>query len=157
MVTLHGKPLLRRKRPRPEAEMDITPMIDCTFLLLIFFLVTSVMKAQAPLDLPQARHGGAVVEKDAVILTVALGPDGRAHVYQGHSADAASELTAAGPAELEEAITLYVEQQANTTPRKRYVLIRAEGRVKQRDVDRVERAASQADVEQLFVAVHEIR
>jgi len=157
MFSLRDKLRLRRRRPREEAEMDITPMIDCTFLLLIFFLVTSVMKAQAPLDLPKARHGSVVVERDAVILTIALGADGQPHVYQGHSRDAAQELTGSTSAEQEEAIARYVEREANTTPPKRNVLIRAERGLKQRDVDRVQRAAAQANVDQLYVAVLEIR
>ena len=157
MLSLRGKLLLRRKRPREEAEIDIAPMIDCTFLLLIFFLVTSVMKAQAPLDLPQARHGGAVVERDAVILTIVRGADGRPHVYQGTSRDSSAEIVGATAAGQEEAIARYVEQQANTVPPKRNVLIRAEKGLKHRDVDRVQRAASQAEVEQLYVAVVEAR
>jgi hypothetical protein len=53
----------------------------------------------------------------------------------------------------EEAITRYVEQQANAPPRKHHVLIKAERGLKHRDVARVQRAASKAEVEQLYVAV----
>jgi biopolymer transport protein ExbD len=146
--------LSRRRRPQEEAEMDITPMIDCTFLLLIFFLVTSRMKAQAPLDLPAARHGGAVSERDAIILTVAkAGED--VHVFRGNSTNAADRITGADPAEEEDAIRRYVEQQATTAPPKQNVLIKAERGLKHRDVARVQRAASRANVEQLYVAVRE--
>jgi biopolymer transport protein ExbD len=153
-----GKPLktlLKRKRPIEEAEMDITPMIDCTFLLLIFFLVTSRMKAEAPLQLPKARHGSVVVEKEAVILTLVKGPSGAAQIYKGNSADPASLVEGSTPVEQEEAITRYVEQQAAGVPPKRNVLIKAERGLKHRDVARVERAASDADVQQLYVAVVE--
>ena len=147
-----SKLLIRRKRPIEEAEMDITPMIDCTFLLLIFFLVTSRMKAEAPVELPKARHGLSVMEKDAVILTVVKGEGEQAAVYKGNSTDPAERIDG-DVAQQEEEIARYVEQQANTSPPKRYVLIKAEGSIKQRDVARVERAAAQADVEQLYVAV----
>ncbi len=45
------------RRPLEDAEMDITPMIDITFLLLIFFLVASRLDEDAPVELPTARYG----------------------------------------------------------------------------------------------------
>ncbi|MBI3469577.1 MAG: biopolymer transporter ExbD [Planctomycetes bacterium] len=38
---------------RIDDEMDMTPMIDCVFLLLIFFLVTSAFALQKSLLMPQ--------------------------------------------------------------------------------------------------------
>lgn len=35
-----------KRAPRQEAEMDMTPMVDVTFLLLIFFMVTASFKLQ---------------------------------------------------------------------------------------------------------------
>lgn len=35
-----------KRAPREEAEMDMTPMVDVTFLLLIFFMVTASFKLQ---------------------------------------------------------------------------------------------------------------
>jgi biopolymer transport protein TolR len=147
--------LRRRKRGLEEAEMDITPMIDCTFLLLIFFLVTSRMRTQVPLDLPKARHGAVVSERDSVILTVIKGSGDAAEVYRGNSSDPADRLAGNNPVEQEEAITRYVEQQASSVPPKRYVLIKAERGLKHREVSGVQRAASRADVEGLYVAVVE--
>jgi biopolymer transport protein ExbD len=147
--------LLRRKRPLEEGEMDITPMIDCTFLLLIFFLVTSRMKAQAPLDLPKARHGAVVSERDAVILTVVKGNGERAQVFRGNGTAPADRISADSPVEEEDAITRYVEQQATASPAKHHVLVKAERGLKHREVSRVQRAASRAEVEQLYVAVVE--
>ena len=48
-----------RKRGE-EAELDITPMIDVTFLLLIFFMVTSTMQGKPDLDVPPVKHGVGV-------------------------------------------------------------------------------------------------
>ena len=41
-----------------EASFDITPLIDCVFLLLIFFMVTSVFKnpARLTMELPFAEN-----------------------------------------------------------------------------------------------------
>ena len=51
-------PLLKRKESFIEAEegFNITPLIDCVFLLLIFFMVTTVFKnpAQLKMTLPDA-------------------------------------------------------------------------------------------------------
>ena len=154
-MALPGRDILRRRRAAEDAEMDITPMIDCTFLLLIFFLVTSNMKAEAPIELPPARHGGAVVTQDSVILTVAKGEGSLALIYKGDTTSPDQLLEGANPVEQEEALTRYVEQQANTSPPKRYVLIKGAKGVKHREVARVAKAASQADVEQLYVAVLE--
>jgi biopolymer transport protein ExbD len=147
--------LSRRRRPQEEAEMDITPMIDCTFLLLIFFLVTSRMKAQAPLELPKARHGSVVAERDSVILTVAKGAGETAQVFRGTSTAPADRIAGDNPLDEEEAITRYVEQQASTAPPKHHVLIKAERGLKHRDVARVQQAASRAAIDQLYVAVME--
>jgi biopolymer transport protein ExbD len=147
--------LMRRRRPAEEAEMDITPMIDCTFLLLIFFLVTSRMNAETPIELPPARHGGAVVMKESIIITVAKGEGAEALIYKGDTTNPDQLIEGANLAEQEENLARYVEQQANTSPPKRYVLIKGAKGVKHRDVARVARAAENAEVEQLYVAVLE--
>ena len=149
------KALLRRPRKIEEAEMDITPMIDCTFLLLIFFLVASRMDADVPIELPFARHGGAVVVKESIILTVAKGTTETAQVFKGDSTEPENLVPGGNVVEQEEEIVRYVEQQANTSPPKRKVLIKGEKGVKHRDVSRVAKAAARADVEQLYVAVLE--
>jgi biopolymer transport protein ExbD len=153
MIGLHGKLRRRHRPPLDEAEMDITPMIDCTFLLLIFFLVTSHMRAQTPLKLPIAQHGKVVAEEDCVVLTVLQGNDGRAQVYRGTSRAAVDQIKGLDEAELEQAIVRYVEAQASGLKPKRQVLIKAQRGLKQREVARVERAASRAAAGTLYVAV----
>jgi len=39
-----------KRPPRAEAEMDMTPMVDVTFLLLIFFMVTASFKLQKAIE-----------------------------------------------------------------------------------------------------------
>jgi biopolymer transport protein ExbD len=155
MIGLHGKLRRRQRPPLDEAEMDITPMIDCTFLLLIFFLVTSHLRSQTPLPLPVAQHGRVVAEEDCIVLTVLKGGDGRAQVYRGTSRVPEDRLDGAGEAELEPAIIQYVEAQASGLRPKRQVLLKAQRGLKQREVARVERAASQAAGGTLYVAVVE--
>ena len=55
---------------RTEADLDITPMIDVTFLLLIFFMVTSTMQSEQDLDVPVAKHGVGIDTKAATVIIV---------------------------------------------------------------------------------------
>lgn len=59
-----------RPRSQSEAELDITPMIDVTFLLLIFFMVTSTMQGNPDRDLPRAEHGLGIEKAGAMIFLV---------------------------------------------------------------------------------------
>jgi biopolymer transport protein ExbD len=43
-----------KKEPIPEDEMDMTPMVDVTFLLLIFFMVTASFTMQKSIEQPRA-------------------------------------------------------------------------------------------------------
>ena len=141
-----------------DTEMDITPMIDCTFLLLIFFLLTFKADEGATIPLPPAKYGMPVPAKNAVILVVEKGAADRpARVYKGNTADPSAAVDSGDLQALEEEITSYVEQEA-TRHRKEYVLIKAAEDVKHRDVARVARAASRvAEIQQLHVAVLEVQ
>jgi biopolymer transport protein ExbD len=58
----------RRRKPSEEEGENLTPLIDCVFLLLIFFMVTTVFKQPYSLqvELPLARHAKEVEEKKLV-------------------------------------------------------------------------------------------
>ena len=60
-----------RRRSSDEEDIDITPMIDLVFLLLIFFLVSSIPDQQTAVDLPAAAHGASVSQVQSVLFTVA--------------------------------------------------------------------------------------
>jgi len=59
-----------KKKKKEEAELDITPMIDVTFLLLIFFMVTSTMQATPDRDIPPAKSGENAVMDGKSEITV---------------------------------------------------------------------------------------
>lgn len=52
--------MARRKRPTSEVEVDMTPMIDLTFLLIIFFIIVNDLTQQEleDLKLPVAQKAG---------------------------------------------------------------------------------------------------
>jgi biopolymer transport protein ExbD len=144
--------VLPRRPVQDTAEMDITPMIDITFLLLIFFLVCSTTSSQTAVELPRARHGTGVSDRTSVILTVAdRGGKNSALVYLG---DGRQGTPLPDDEDLQAAqITQAVEQglqQGKST-----VLIKAEKGVKHGDVWRVETAAGQVEGVGLYVAVIE--
>ena len=144
-----------RSRPHPETDIDITPMIDITFLLLIFFLVTSKLSQQAGVELPTARYGDAVSTKESVTVTITAEEGGGARIYQGDGVLPETELTAESLSDQEEALAAYIRAGIKD-PKKRYVLIKAARRVKQRHVARVSHAVGRVkEVEGLFVAVLE--
>lgn len=59
-----------KKRKVEEAELDITPMIDVTFLLLIFFMVTSTMQPTPNKDIPPSKSGINAVVDGVVDVTI---------------------------------------------------------------------------------------
>lgn len=148
------QPLVPR-RPLDDNEMDITPMIDITFLLLIFFLVAGRMDDRNPVQLPTARHGTSVASKTSVVLTMAAGDGRQAQVYLGDGKSPEKLLDSTDLVAQENAIQDYVEKQLQDPVQpKSTVVIKAEKTVKHREVARVTAAAARAGSD-LYVAVLE--
>ncbi len=61
---------LRPQRPEPP-DINLAPLIDVVFLLLIFFMVTTTFKDEVgiKIQLPEAQSGGTV-EKQALTLVI---------------------------------------------------------------------------------------
>ena len=78
---------LRSRPPNTDAELDITPMIDIVFLLLIFFLVSSKMNAEQAVDLPKARHGSVIAGKESVIILMKRGSGDQAQVQKADGSE----------------------------------------------------------------------
>ena len=72
--------------PNAEVEANLTPMIDVSFLLIIFFVLVSRIgdAEQAELAVPMVRAGAAVRAEDdgRVVLNVVPGVDGASAGYQ---------------------------------------------------------------------------
>ena len=151
------EPLLRSKT-YDESDMDITPMIDITFLLLIFFIVASKMDAAADVSLPPARYGMPVVEKSSVIVTLGAGEDGKAVVYKGNGANSDNMVPATDLEAQEDEIAGYVEAEMAQDNTKTNVLIKAAKGIKHREVNRICEAATRSEnVQKLYVAVMEVQ
>lgn len=59
-----------------EATVDITPMLDVVFIMLIFFIVTATFVKQAGIEVNQPQASTAVVQEKANIL-IAIDADNR--------------------------------------------------------------------------------
>ncbi len=75
-----GKKGLRRPKRRISIRIDMTPMVDIAFLLLIFYMVSTVfsMPQAMEINLPPAEDVEQEVEvKESNLLTVRVDPEGR--------------------------------------------------------------------------------
>ena len=74
----------KKKKSAEEADLDITPMIDVTFLLLIFFMVTSTMQQESAVNVPPANFGvGKDANTSSVITILASKGGGQPRVLLG--------------------------------------------------------------------------
>ncbi|QDU75223.1 Biopolymer transport protein ExbD/TolR [Bremerella volcania] len=158
-----GEIMPARKRPQ-QGDLDITPMIDITFLLLIFFIVTSNLQKQTAAQMPQAKHGTTVSSLESAVITMTANEaEGRAVVYLGDGITPEARVEETDLNRQEEEITQYVERSfAGTTESgvpKRHLLIKADGKVPYGEVERVALAATRSGVvgtvERLYLGVQE--
>ena len=153
-------PLRRRgKLSDRDFDMDITPMIDITFLLLIFFLVCSTPDADTAIDLPKARYGKGVGERNSVMITigkeVTLDEEGNEHasVYLADGKIESERLPDAYDQQAE--LIREVVEKGKRDEAKENVLIKADRDVAHREVARVIKAASKVEGMQIQLAVLE--
>ena len=148
------QPVLPHHAPRDEVDMDITPMIDITFLLLIFFLVTSRPDDSTKVDLPEARYGRGVSQREAVIFSVIQGGGRRlAPVYLGDGKVPQNRID--GDAR-QQADRIETEVRKALLEGHPNVIIKAEKGVAHREVARVSGAASRVEGIRLHFAVLEV-
>lgn len=62
-----------RRRPRTEVSIELTPLIDVVFLLLIFFMVstTFIRETQLEVELPEATAQAQAPEDNVIVVTIA--------------------------------------------------------------------------------------
>jgi biopolymer transport protein ExbD len=123
-----------RERPPMDDEMDITPMIDMTFLLLIFFILTSKMTGEKSYEVPSAKNGSSIATKNCVMITVQRG-NGDTPLVTKEDGGIFSDDPEQQAAEITEYVQLQLETGGKTE-----VLIRAEGNVTAKQLKKVELA-----------------
>lgn len=65
----------RRRASEEESEIDLTPMLDVVFIMLIFFIVTASFVKEAGINLtrPQSQENVSDAERRNILLTVTAG------------------------------------------------------------------------------------
>ncbi len=143
--------VMPRRSMEEETDMDITPMIDITFLLLIFFLVASAMDPQSAIQLPKAQFGDGVDPDTAAIITLGHQSGESAAIYLGNGK--LEENLVSGPwRDVRRRVLEYLETQL-VDGKKTTVLIKAEGEVSEGDVNRIEQLVGEAGYSSLYIAV----
>lgn len=134
------------RKPREEGGVNMTPMIDVVFQLIIFFVCTVELERQAideSIRLSMAPHGPAVEQKDPREVIVEVDAQGRISVARQNMSEAF----------LRNLLRNVVASHGQTTP----VMIRAAGGAKHEDVRKVMDAAAYAGLWKVsFAAVKEV-
>jgi len=87
-----GKGFHRPKR-RVGIRIDMTPMVDVAFLLLIFFMVTTVFRTPQALEINLPPDKDVKIEvAESKVLTVRVLPDNRAYWKRGTDPWARSDV-----------------------------------------------------------------
>ena len=60
-----------------ETEINLSPMIDCIFILLIFFIVTTVFVEEKGLSVAKPDAAAAALDEDKVSVTLEISEQGR--------------------------------------------------------------------------------
>lgn len=130
----------RATRKHDEPDVNILPLIDVVFLLLIFFMVTTTFERESEISitLPEASREEVKVEPDAI--EIAIDKDGRVFINEQSLPD--SQLGT-----IRDALTAYVAD-ADRIP----VIINADAEASHQSVIRVMDAARQAGLRQITFA-----
>ena len=166
--------LPKRKRNPDDGELDVTPMIDVTFLLLAFFVVVSKMDPQASVPLPKASYGVAISDKECVTLIMAFGEfkgtsfvkvgkdvdtkDMKPKIFLGAKMNQDSAVADGDEDDQKEAIGDYVENEFTNFPLKKYVLIKAAGNCKTGSVELVKKGVIKSQLaldREIYVGIEE--
>ena len=67
--------LMKRKQQEEAGEIDLTPMLDVVFILLIFFIVTSVFVTEAGIEVTRP-EASTVEPTSGDLILIAVGPNG---------------------------------------------------------------------------------
>jgi len=87
-----------RPKRRVGVRIDMTPMVDVAFLLLIFFMVTTVFRTPQALEINLPPKEDVKVDIGiSKVLEVRILPDGRAYWRSGEDPWARSDVSKLGP------------------------------------------------------------
>jgi biopolymer transport protein ExbD len=142
------------RKKRDDDEMDITPMIDITFLLLIFFIVCSTMDPTKIGTIPEADNGLAIAAKNSAVIFINPGAGDEVILSRmdGSNFSIDEEIQAT---EIIEYITEELEKSMGAS--KQHVMLFGDANVKVGKVTRVQKIIGDAfeDLDSTYIAVKE--
>lgn len=142
------------RKNREDDEMDITPMIDITFLLLIFFIVCSTMDPTKIGTIPEADNGLAISAKNSAVILIK--PSGSDSVVL--STPDGTEFSTDENEQASEIIEYITGEMESTdqTP-KEHVMLFGDSEVKVGHVTRIQKLIGDAfeDLDSTYIAVKE--
>jgi len=135
-----------------DSESDITPMIDMTFLLLIFFIVTSTMDPAEIGKIPRAVSGLNVPAEESAVLFLANGAGGKAVITTSEKKELSPDEDTQ-TSELVEFITAELDRG------KKQVMLFGDAELQVGEMTRVQRVIGDAfeDLPSTYVAVQSER
>lgn len=137
---------MARKRRTTECEMDMTPMIDIVFQLIIFFVVTLKFTSDSNMDiqLEDGKHGATITAESMPQTTLEIEVDRRGRVSIHNAPLTASQLKS------------ILQNRVNRLGFDFPVLIRGDRRTKHEDIKKVMDVCGGVGIWKMsFVAVKE--
>ena len=142
------------RKKRVSEEMDITPMIDITFLLLIFFIVCSTMDPTKMGEIPEAENGLPVSAKNSAVIYINPGVGEEVVLSRVDGTDFSRDEDVQAT-EIIEYVTREMEKTLGAS--KQHVMLFGDANVSVGEVARVQRIIGDAfeDIESTYIAVKE--
>ncbi len=148
-----GKKGLRRPKRRIGIRIDMTPMVDIAFLLLIFYMVTTVFSMPQAMEVnlpPASQEIVKIAEKN--LLTIHVDGEGRYYWNIG------SELPV--PMRADSLRTLLVDQNKANAKLNTLIIINKEAKYKSMvdildEIDLIERSFNAATAKEMGVTLKE--
>lgn len=120
-----------QKKQEDEVGFQLAPMIDMTFLLLVFFMVTTkISKEQVKVDIKLPIASNAVIPNDVSNRDI-VSIDGSGHYFIGQKLSNKKELTA------------YLKQRFKNAPPLR-LYVRADAKTPGKQIKELMKIASEA-------------
>lgn len=134
----------KRKKIKHDEEIDVAPLIDCTFILLMYFIVLQALSPRMDANVPAAEKGTVMKKEQGTVITIKINRDTQqTQIVYG---DDNREGTVAG-------VTAIVED--GLRKQKKDVIIMADRDVPHGIVQQVLKAASKVDGIKLGIAVQD--
>lgn len=116
-------PLGRAKKKRVGVRIDMTPMVDVAFLLLIFFMVTTVFRRPLAMEVNMPEPNAKVEVPESNVMTVYVDQDeslfakiGKSEIEPVTWADLTPSFTANAEANPDLIILVKIHRQARYEP-----------------------------------------